>query len=341
MCEHVAKQESRMTKPTHLDAITRRAAMVAGGAAALAGTLRARPAAAAAPAAGRQVPGIYRYKVGDFELTAVNDGVNRVPMKDGFIRNAPLTDIQQALEDAYLPKDVLGIPFNQLIVNTGRKVVLIDTGTGGQLAPTAGKLIENMEAAGIDPKSVDTVLISHFHGDHILGLRTAEGTTAFPNAQIFVPEPEWAFWMDEGTMSRAPDAQKKAFENVRRTFEPIKKDVTHFNDRQELVPGITAEAAFGHTPGHMTFRISSGSDQMIALSDTTNHPALFVRNPGWHAAFDMDAQAAEATRRRVLDMVSTDRLPVQGYHFPFPGNGHIAKRGDGYDYIPAAWNPVL
>jgi glyoxylase-like metal-dependent hydrolase (beta-lactamase superfamily II) len=110
---------------------------------------------------------------------------------------------------------------------------------------------------------------------------------------------------------------------------------------QELVPGITSLAAYGHTPGHMVFRVSSGSEQVLVLSDTSNHPALFVRNPGWHASFDMDAAKAEETRRRIFDMAATDRIPVQGYHFPFPATGHIGKHGDGYKFIPTAWNPIL
>lgn len=321
--------------------ISRRAALTAGCAAGAAIALGGAPAHAAAPSAGKQVPGIYRYNIGSFELTSINDGVNIMPLKDGFVKNAALPDVQAALHDAYLPENTLNIPFTQLIVNTGRQVVLIDTGTGGQLAATAGMLIENMEAAGIDPKSVDTVLISHFHGDHILGLRDKEGALAFPNAEVFVPEPEWQFWMDEGEMSRAPEARRGAFQNVRKTFEPMAKDLKHYASGDELVAGIVAHGAYGHTPGHMAFRIASGDEQMIALSDTSNHPALFVRNPGWHATFDMDPVMAEASRRRIFDMAAADRTLVQGYHFPFPATGYIAKEGDRYDFVPSAWSPVL
>jgi glyoxylase-like metal-dependent hydrolase (beta-lactamase superfamily II) len=320
---------------------TRRAAFGAFAAAAALPVVGAPTARAAAPAAGRQVPGIYRYKVGEFELTAINDGVGLRPMQDGFVKNAKLEDVKSALEAAYLPTDKLPIPYTQLIVNTGRRVVLIDTGTGGQLAPTAGMLIENMEAAGIDAKAVDTIIISHFHGDHIMGVRTKEGELAFPNAEVQVPEPEWAFWMDEGTASRAPEGMKQNFANAQKIFGPIAKDVKRYEADKELVPGITSIAAYGHTPGHMAFRISSGSDQLIVLSDTSNHPALFVRNPGWHAVFDMDAAKAEENRRKMFDMVSADRLQVQGYHFPFPASGHIAKNDTGYEFIPAAWNPLL
>jgi glyoxylase-like metal-dependent hydrolase (beta-lactamase superfamily II) len=333
---------ARSRKPVEeleMSEFTRRAALGALAAAAAAPLMPA--VQAAAPAAGRQVPGIYRYKIGEFELTAINDGVNLRPVEDGFVKNATLDAVKGALQDAYLPTDKLPIPFNQLIVNTGRRVVLIDTGTGGQMAPTAGLLLENMDAAGIDPKAVDTVLISHFHGDHILGLRTKEGELAFPNAEVHVPDAEWAFWMDEGEASRAPESAKKNFMNAKKTFGSIAKDVRRYAPDEELVTGITSIEAYGHTPGHMAFRVSSGTAQMLVLSDTANHPALFVRNPGWHAVFDMDGAKAEETRRRIFDMAAADKIRVQGYHFPFPATGHIAKDGDGYTFIPAAWDPLL
>lgn len=299
-------------------------------------------ARAAAPAAGRQSPGVYRYKLGAFEITALTDGVARRPLDAGFVRNAPLDDVKKALEDAFVPTDRLPISFTTLVVNTGSRLVLIDAGTGGRLAPTAGQLFENMSAAGIDPRAIDTVLISHFHPDHIGGVRLKSGELAFPNAEVVVPEAEWAFWMDESAMSRSPEGLKNTFQIVRKTFEPMIKDVRRFRGEAEPVPGIVAIPAAGHTPGHTAFRLTSGSEQMIVWSDTTNHPALFVRNPGWHAVFDMDPQAAEATRRRMLDMVANDRLLVAGYHFPFPAVGHIAQRGGReFAFVADMWNPAL
>lgn len=318
---------------------------------ALVGTVAAAPFAlpglmsvsahASAPAAGRQAPGIYRYKVGDFELTAINDGVGVRPLEDGFVRNAPLADVQGALQKAYLPTDKLAIPYTQIVVNTGHRLVLIDTGTGGNQSATSGMLVENMEIAGIDTQAVDVVIISHFHGDHIMGLQGHDGKPAFPNAEVMVPAKEWDFWMDEGEMSRAAESRQGNFKAVRKIFDPIARNVKRFEADQEVVPGITALAAYGHTPGHTIFRIASGSEHIYVLSDTTNLPALFVRNPGWHAMFDMDANMAEETRRRVLDMVAGERARVQGYHFPFPANGYIEKIGDRYDFVPAFWNPIL
>ncbi|MFD1333070.1 MBL fold metallo-hydrolase [Methylopila musalis] len=321
--------------------MTRRSLIAAtvGGAA---GAALSPAAKAAAPAAGRQAPGVYRYNVGDIEITALTDGMTRRPLDDSFVRNAPVADVRSALQDAFLGPDTVPVSFTTLVVNTGRRLILIDAGAGANLAPTAGQLSESMAAAGLDPKAIDAVVISHFHPDHIGGVRLKDGSNAFPNAEVRVPEAEWAFWMDEGQMSRAPEAMKGAFRMARRVFEPIARDVARFGREEEIAPGVVALPAPGHTPGHSAFRITSGSEQLIVWSDTTNHPALFVRNPGWHVMFDMDPVQAEATRRRMLDMVARDRLAVAGYHFPFPAVGHIARRAsDEYAFVPQMWNPAL
>ncbi|WP_346431307.1 MBL fold metallo-hydrolase [Methylopila sp. M107] len=300
------------------------------------------PASAGAPAAGRQAPGVYRYKVGDFEVTALTDGVARRPVTADFVRNASVDDVKTALKDAFIDPNVLPITFTLLAVNTGSRMVVIDTGTGGRAAPTAGQALENLAAAGIDARAVDTVLISHFHPDHIGGVRAKDGALAFPNAEVVVPEAEWAFWMDDAEMSRAAEGLQKNFKLVRDVFKPMAKDVRRYKDGSEPTPGVSAIATPGHTPGHMSFRISSGSDQLIVWSDVTNHPALFVRNPGWHVVFDMDATEAEATRKRMLDMVATDRLRVAGFHFPFPAVGRIAQRNAReYAFVPENWNPAI
>ena len=150
-------------------------------------------ASAAAPEAGKQTPGLYRYKIGTFELTALYDGVWYRPIDEKFIRNARFADVRHALADAYMPADRLATPFTTLVVNTGSKLVLLDTGTGGQIAPTAGSLGDNLAAAGIDPKAVNIIVISHFHPDHINGIKTKDNELVFPNAEIMVPEAEWAY----------------------------------------------------------------------------------------------------------------------------------------------------
>jgi glyoxylase-like metal-dependent hydrolase (beta-lactamase superfamily II) len=295
------------------------------------------PAHAAAPMATAQAPGFYRYKIGDLQITAINDGVASRPL-DGFIRNADLPAVQKALDDAMLPNNAVTIPFTTLVVNDGKKLTLLDTGNGDSGAPTSGTWMTNFRAAGFTPEQVDTVVISHFHGDHVNGMRLKNGTAVFANAEVMVPAAEWAFWMDDARAAAAPDAMKGAFANVRRVFEPLKAAVKQYEAGKEVVTGINTVAAYGHTPGHTAFVIGG---KLLALSDTTNHPALFVRNPGWHAIFDMDGAAAEATRRKMLDMAIADKLQVAFYHAPFPATGSIVKDGAGYRMVPVSWSPAV
>lgn len=190
---------------------------------------------------------------------------------------------------------------------------------------------------------VDMVIISHFHGDHVNGLLTADGQPAFPNAEVLVPAAEWKFWSDDGEMSRAPAGRMAdLFKNNRRVFEAgLKNRVTPYEWNKELTSGITAVATVGHTPGHTSYVLASGSDKVYLQSDVTNHPDLFARNPGWHAFFDQDPKQAETTRRAVYDMVVAEKLLVQGFHYPFPGLGHVEKDGSGYRVIPAPWSPSI
>ncbi|MXQ09922.1 MBL fold metallo-hydrolase [Microvirga makkahensis] len=315
------------------------AAAPLGGITALAQTHTATPSASASPTTtgSRQAPGFYRYKVGDIEVTAINDGFARRPL-EGFVRNAELKDVQAAMQEAFLPVDALPITFNTLVLSQGDRLTLIDSGNGDMGAPTAGRWMENFRAAGFDPGQVDTVVISHFHGDHINGLRLKDGTAVFPNAEVMVPEAEWAFWMDDARMNQAPEGMKGAYQNVRRVFGPIAKDVKRYGMDKEIAPSLTSIAAHGHTPGHTAYMLSSGSDRLMIMSDVTNHPALFVRHPDWSAIFDMDADQARATRRRMLDMAASERTQVAFYHAPFPATGHIAKEGNGYRFVPAQWS---
>jgi glyoxylase-like metal-dependent hydrolase (beta-lactamase superfamily II) len=319
--------------------VTRRTLLAGSAAAALAaGTASA---AAAAPPAGRPTPGVYRYKIGTFELTALYDGIWYRPITDKFIRNAPFAEVEHALADAFMPADKLATPFTTLVVNTGEKLVLIDTGTGGQIAPSAGALRENLTAAGIDPKAVDVIVISHFHPDHINGIKDKDNGVVFPNAEITVPAAEWSFWMDDANMNAAPADQKLTFRNQRRIFSDIARRVTRFEPGAEVAPGILTLAAPGHTPGHTVCSIHSGDQSLLVLGDTAQHPAVFARHPDWQAAFDIDGAAAVATRKKLFDRAAADRMLVTGYHFPFPACGHLIKTASGYEHVPVEWQPDL
>lgn len=287
-----------------------------------------------------QVPSAYRYKVGDVVVTAISDGMRTIPLSDTFVRNQPKDAVNAALKKAYLPENQVPISFTVLLLDIGGRKVLVDTGNGGQAGPV-GLVRSTLEDLEIDPASIDQVVISHFHQDHINGLLLADGTPAYPKAQLMAPEKEWAFWMDDGQMSRAPDGLKAGFQNVRRVFKPFEAKVERYAWDKELAPGLKAVGTPGHTPGHTSFELESGFDTLFIQSDITNLPALFVANPGWHAAFDMDAAAAEAVRRKTYDRLAAERILVAGYHFPFPGAAYIEKKGDGYRYQPIYWRPVL
>jgi glyoxylase-like metal-dependent hydrolase (beta-lactamase superfamily II) len=213
--------------------LSRRSALVGSAAAAASFAL---PAAASAPFATGQGPGVYRTKLGAFQITSLDDGTWFLPIDGKFVRNASGAEIDRALRAAFLPPRILPITFTALLVNTGSKLVLIDTGTAGQVADTAGVMLANLATAGVTPDKIDTILISHFHPDHIDGIKTKDGDKVFANAEIWVPEPEWAYWMNDANMAVAPKPVVKYFLNARRIFGDIAKDVQRFKPGAELVP---------------------------------------------------------------------------------------------------------
>lgn len=319
--------------------LSRRHLLAAAPAAAIAGSATSMTASAQSARAA-QAPGYYRYRVGDIAVTAVNDGVGERPV-EGFIRNADLGEVKAALTAAFMPTDKLQLTFTSLVLQIGGKTILIDTGNGDMGPPTAGRWMANFRAAGFEPSQVDTIVISHFHGDHINGMRLKDGTAVFARAEVLVPTPEWSFWMDDAKMNAAPEGARAGFANVRRVFGPIADKIRKFDWESEIVPGVTALAAPGHTPGHTAFDIASGDSRLLVLSDTTNHPALFVRHPDWSAVFDMNADEARSTRRRLLDLAAQQRRRVAFYHAPFPATGHIAKRDEGFEFIPSNWTSEI
>ena len=296
-------------------------------------------AQAAAPAA--KGTGVYRYKVGEYEIIQLMDGARTFPMADNFIVNVSKDEAIKAAAAAYMPDGKVTIPFSPMLINTGSKLVLIDTGNG--LAANAatkgavGQARMNMEAAGFDPKQVDIVIISHFHGDHIGGLKNADGSPAFPNAEIKVPAVEQAFWSDDANQSKANGFNKGQFANVHKMMDGLK--TTPYEANKEVAPGITSVFTPGHTPGHMSFTVASGNKQMLVQSDVANIPSLFVRHPDWQAYFDNDPVLAQQTRHKVYDMAAAEKLTVVGYHFPYPCVGHVEKDGAGYRLVPVAWDP--
>jgi glyoxylase-like metal-dependent hydrolase (beta-lactamase superfamily II) len=282
-------------------------------------------------------PGFRRAKVGDVEVISLIDGIARRPLGEEFVKNAPLAEVRALLASQGLPTDYIDVPFTPFLVVAGNRRILMDTGLGEFGGATTGKLLEHLAAAGFKPTDIDTVLITHFHGDHINGLRNKAGEFVFSKAKVMVPSVEHAFWMDDAKMAAAPEGMKGAFANVRRTFATMPADMLQrFEPGTEVLPGIRSIAAFGHTPGHTLFEVASAGQTFTFVGDLTNVPALFARNPDWAVTFDMDAEAARKVRREVFQRIVASNAMMGGFHFPFPAFGRMAAQGNGYAFQPMA-----
>jgi glyoxylase-like metal-dependent hydrolase (beta-lactamase superfamily II) len=272
---------------------------------------------------------VLKFKVGDIEVIQMYDGVWEKAHDEKFIRNATLDETKAALRAGGLSDAHVPIPFTVTAVKTKGKTVLFDSGTGAQLAPTAGNITKSnlWKAAGIDPKKVTTIVITHFHPDHISGLMAKDTNAAiFPNAEILVPAAEYKFWTDPSTTAGAAKRIQAVF--------PGWKNIKQFEGDKEVASGVRAIATPGHTPGHTSYVIASGRRQLIVLGDVTNIRALNLTNPGWHLIFDADPALAETNRRKILDRAIADKATLTGYHWGVPGAGTISKDGKGYAFVP-------
>ena len=277
-----------------------------------------------------------KYKVGDIEVVSLYDGVWEKPHDENFIKGANVEETKAALKSAGLTEAHVPIPFTVIAVNTSGRWVLIDSGTGGGQAggPKAGVLAQSMAAAGIDPKAVKTVVISHFHGDHISGLM-AKDTNAqmFPDAEIVVPAAELKWWTQP--IDSIPQPRRALAQRIQATL-PTWKNVKAVDGEAEVAPGVRAIPAHGHTQGHTAHLVSSGANQLLVTADATNIAALFVKNPEWQGAFDHVPDQAVETRKKLFDRAIADKAMVAGYHWGLPNVGTLAKDGKGYAFTPAA-----
>jgi glyoxylase-like metal-dependent hydrolase (beta-lactamase superfamily II) len=289
---------------------------------------------------------VHRYKVGDIEVTVLSDGFRMVPVNGNYLSNASADDLAKALAAAGQPTDKMKNTYSPIVLTTAGKRVLFDTGNGAAAAAESnnerGTLNAHLAAAGIDRNAIDVVVISHFHADHVNGLLMPDKSKAFPNAEIKVPENEWKFWMDDGEMSRASKGRMEdLFKNNRRVFDALGRKVTPYEWNKEIAPGLLPVATIGHSIGHTSYILSSGSSKLYIQSDVTNNPDLFARHPDWAALFDQDPNQAVATRRKVYDMLVAERMLVQGFHYPFPGLAHVEKADGGYRVVPVPWSPTI
>ncbi|MGE3246057.1 MAG: MBL fold metallo-hydrolase [Beijerinckiaceae bacterium] len=276
----------------------------------------------------------HRFKIGDIEVTQVFDGETPRPIK-GFVKNASDDDVKKALQKAGFAGNDIPVPYTMTFVRAGGVLTMFDSGNAPAGMPAVGRHLAGMKAAGIEPKDVKRVIVTHFHPDHIFGLYAEGNNPMYPEAEIIVPAAELNFWTDASKLAKLPERLQGLGKRVSGTIAKW-KNVRRFEGEGEVAPGIRPVATYGHTPGHTSFHVASGSAQMMVLGDVTNVLQLFVPNPGWHVMFDMNAAAAEATRRKTFDRVVADKIVVAGYHWGMPGCGTLAKDGNGYAFTPQA-----
>lgn len=280
-------------------------------------------------------PETHRFKVGGFEVVVIKDG-SRTSEKpqETFGTNQTPEAVGELLAANFLPQDKFVNSFAPVLVNTGSDVVLFDTGLGpAARAQGGGRLIEGLAAAGYTPEDVTVVVLTHMHGDHIGGL-IENGKPTFANARYVTGQAEYDFWVDPARVGTpAENGQKGVLSNVK----PLAEKMTFVGDGASVVSGITGMAAFGHSPGHMIYRLDSDGKSLLLTADTANHFVLSLQKPEWEVRFDMDKAAAAATRKKVFDMLATDKIAFLGYHMPFPAVGFVEKLDTGYRYVPKAY----
>lgn len=330
-----------MTRIDHLH-VSRRRLLAGAAAAGLAGIVGQNPAMAKAPMTNASAPAFYRFKLGAFELTAVSDGPLELgkPQANVF-SDTSAEDMTRILTDNHLSTDNVLMEQNALVVNTGSQLVLIDTGVGlfKLMGQNSGRLVANLKAAGINPADVDAVLLTHAHADHCFGLVDANGARTFPNARIYLTQSDYEFWTDEAKASHP--AIGPMIQGTRERLIPLRDQIAFIKDGQEVLTGIQALAAPGHTVGHTAFMITSQNQSICNIGDIAHHHVISVETPRKAFAYDTDGQLGVTSRLKAFEMLTALRIPLIAYHFPWPGIGHLGRYGDGFRYFPSPMRTVL
>lgn len=300
------------------------------------------PANAQAPAQQKtQVPGYYRMMLGDFEVTALYDGY--VDLPSTLLKGIGDKDLQDLLARMFV-QSTPGVQtaVNAYLVNTGKNLVLVDTGAAQCFGPTLGVVQSNLEASGYTADQVDTVLLTHLHPDHACGLLKSDGSPAYPNATVEVPKAEANFWLSEAAMAKAPEGMQGMFKLAQTAVAPYAKagKLKQYQSEGELMPGIDLVSSIGHTPGHTSYLFKSGEQRLLVWGDIVHNHAVQFAKPEVVIEFDVDSDKARESRQRLLAEAAQDKLWVAGAHLPFPGIGHVRKEAQGYAWVPVEFSPV-
>ena len=289
--------------------------------------------------------GFYRFKIGDFQATVISDGYGQLPVRPILVMNASEAELAPVLKANFM-QPVIQVTTNPLVVDTGRERILVDNGFGEKLGPSFGSfpgLEANLRRAGITPESIDLVVTSHGHLDHIGGLVTKSGALAFPKAQFVFVDTEWNYWTgsryeSEVNSSPMPDPFKKGtIAAARENLPPVADRSRFVKQGGEITSGVHYVAAPGHSPSHASILFTSGNEQFVYMGDIAHNPVTSLQHPEWTPIFDYDPAQAIKSRKAILDRVATDRVMVMGYHFPFPAIGHVVRHDTAYRWEAAQW----
>ncbi|MGK7865480.1 MBL fold metallo-hydrolase [Falsiroseomonas sp. E2-1-a4] len=300
-------------------------------------------APAAVPLATQQAPGFYRHRVGEIEVTALLDGNLAFPdaALPNLFRNYDAAIGTRLKTEAFNAPGGVPLAVNAFLVNTGTRLILVDAGAAAALGPNLGQIPRNLRAAGVALEDIDAIVLTHLHRDHAAGMLTAEGAALFPRAEVLVAEAEAAYWSDSGEETRAPAPLRPFFGPARAVLAAYGSRVRRIGLETEVAPGVRTLAIPGHTPGHLGVHVASGGAQFLMWGDVVHAQSLQFARPDWSISFDSDPDLAARTRSRIFDMAATDRIVVAGSHLAFPAIGHVARRSEGYGFVPAMWRSPL
>jgi glyoxylase-like metal-dependent hydrolase (beta-lactamase superfamily II) len=275
------------------------------------------------------------FKLGDFEITVVDDGSVTPPPPFITSPNAPAEEFAAALKAASIEPGKTSLPANATLIRSGSDLILVDTGSGPNLQPSAGKLMENLTAAGIDPAAVTKVVFSHAHPDHLWGTIGDGDALRFPNAAYYVAGAEWDFWTAPDTVGKFPKDFQVFVTEAQRNLTRVKDVVTMVKPGDDIVTGVRVLDSAGHTPGHISLEID-GDEGLIIVADAVVFPSLSFEHPEWQIAMDAISDLAAANRAKLLDRAATDKIRMVGFHWPYPGVGHAERKDSAYRFVPAS-----